>query len=93
MYKIYKHTTPNGKNYIGVTMQEVERRWRKGEGYISCVLFYRAICKYGWDSIEHTILEDGIKTRQEATEKEQYYISLYKSNDPRFGYNLVNGGV
>lgn len=92
MYKIYKHTTPNGKNYIGVTMQEVERRWRKGEGYISCVLFYRAICKYGWDSIEHTILEDGIKTRQEATEKEQYYISLYKSNDPRFGYNLVNGG-
>lgn len=92
MYTIYKHTTPNGKNYIGVTSQPLERRWRKGEGYVKCVLFYRAIKKYGWDNIEHTIIESGIKTMQEASQKEQQYIALYKSDDPRYGYNLMDGG-
>ena len=29
-YKLYKHTSPSGKVYIGITCQEVEDRWRRG---------------------------------------------------------------
>lgn len=33
MYKVYKHTFPNGKKYIGITKLTVENRWRSGKGY------------------------------------------------------------
>lgn len=32
-YTVYMHTTPNGKRYIGITAQTVERRWQNGYGY------------------------------------------------------------
>ena len=36
-YKIYVHTAPNGKRYVGITRQKLNRRWRYGEGYKRCV--------------------------------------------------------
>lgn len=30
MYTVYKHTTPSGKVYIGITGQKPERRWQNG---------------------------------------------------------------
>ena len=42
-YIVYKHTTPNNKMYIGITMQNVNRRWRNGDGYKDSIFFYRAI--------------------------------------------------
>lgn len=32
-YCVYKHTSPSGKVYIGITNQKPTRRWREGEGY------------------------------------------------------------
>ena len=29
-YCVYKHTSPSGKSYIGITNQRPERRWRGG---------------------------------------------------------------
>ena len=46
-YIVYKHTSPSNKIYIGITCQDVERRWRNGDGYKSQKYFYRAIKKYG----------------------------------------------
>lgn len=71
---------------------DLEERWRKGEGYKKCVLFYRAIQKYGWDNFEHTILEKNIDSQEKANEKETYYIKLYHTyvEDPECnGYNLI----
>lgn len=33
-----------------------------------------------------------VETENEADEREKYYITLYKSTDPAFGYNLQSGG-
>lgn len=32
MYCVYKHTSPSGKVYIGITVQNPLYRWNKGNG-------------------------------------------------------------
>lgn len=91
IYKVYKHTSPNGKCYIGMTKQTLEKRSRNGEGYNTQKRFYNAIKKYGWDNFEHEVLEDNL-THDEACEREIYYIKLWKSNQMKFGYNITSGG-
>ena len=91
-YTIYMHKNKiNGKVYIGQTNQKVEYRWNNGKGYNTCPLFFNAIQKYGWDNFEHIILEKNL-TKENANIKEQYYISLYQSNNRNFGYNIQSGG-
>ena len=29
-YVVYKYTSPSGKSYIGITQQELEKRWKNG---------------------------------------------------------------
>lgn len=91
-YCIYKHQCKdNGQIYIGQTCQNVNRRWRDGEGYKGSPYFYAAICTYGQDRFTHEILECGL-TAQEANEKEKYYIKYYNSDKKGYGYNLTSGG-
>ena len=90
-YCIYKHTFPNNKVYVGLTCQNPLDRWQGGYGYKKQRLMFNAIKKYGWDNIRHEILFDGL-TLQEAHEKEIELISLYKSDDRDFGYNISSGG-
>lgn len=91
IYSVYKHTAPSGKVYVGITSQSPRRRWKNGEGYKKCPAFYNAILKYGWDNIKHEILFDGINEKT-AFELEKKYISLYKSTNRKYGYNLSIGG-
>ena len=90
-YKVYKHTSPSGKVYIGITKQDVKQRWRDGNGYKTQTLFYRAIQKYGWENITHEILFDNL-TKDQADLKEIELIRQYKSNTAEYGYNVDNGG-
>lgn len=91
MYTVYMHKCPNGKVYIGITSQKPKARWDYGRGYIKNDHFYRAIQKYGWENIEHIILEQNL-FKEEATELEIRLIKKYKSNDFKFGYNMSSGG-
>lgn len=91
-YTVYKHTTPCGKVYIGITYQEPEKRWDNGRGYIKNKYFWRAILKYGWDSISHEVLFANL-TKEDACQKEIELIAFYKSNEKEYGYNLDNGGL
>lgn len=69
-YTIYMHKNKtNNKVYIGQTVQSLSARWKNGKGYIDSPKFYKAIQKYGWDNFEHIILEQHIKTTEEADEK------------------------
>lgn len=90
-YKVYKHTTPSGKIYIGITSQEISKRWQNGLGYANNGYFMRAIKKYGWGNMKHEILFDGL-SKVEAEQKEIELISLYNSADRDYGYNISNGG-
>ena len=89
-YIVYKHTAPNGKVYIGITKQEIKERWKNGNGYKGA-FFYNAIKKYGWDNITHEVLFEGL-TKEQAEQKEIELITLYKSNQREYGYNIANGG-
>ena len=90
-YCVYKHTTPSGKVYIGITSKDTEERWRNGRGYRRNEHFWNAIRKYGWDNIAHEIIASGM-TKEEASEAEKFYIELYRSHEPKYGYNLTMGG-
>lgn len=90
-YCIYKHTTPNGKVYIGQTCREPNIRWANGYGYRH-QMFYNAIQKYGWDKIIHEILFEGL-SKEEADQKEIELIAYYDSTNPEKGYNIAFGGV
>lgn len=98
---IYRCTLPNGKMYIGQTHRELQERQyehiRKSKittevGYN--YPFYRAIRKYGADSLIWDTL-DRANSQKELNEKEQYWISHYntyiKSKNSN-GYNQTLGG-
>lgn len=93
MYTVYQHKNKiNGKVYIGITMQEPEKRWGpNGSHYKTSPYFYSAIQKYGWDNFEHIILFTGL-TKEEACLKEQELIKEYNSINREFGYNSTSGG-
>ena len=91
LYTVYKHTSPSGKIYIGITCQKPEQRWKNGKRYEACKAFYRAIQKYGWKNIKHEILFTKL-TIEEANLMEQCLIALYDSTNPQFGYNITLGG-
>lgn len=90
-YIVYKHTTPAKKVYIGITSNDVERRWQGGRNYKNNKYFTNAIKKYGWNNIKHEILFSNL-TKVNAEKKEIELISFYKSNNKKYGYNIENGG-
>ena len=88
---VYKHTSPTGKVYIGITSKAPNDRWASGFGYEHQVYFFRAIVKYGWINFKHDILFEGL-TKEEAEAKEVELIAQYKSADLNYGYNIDLGG-
>lgn len=91
MYTVYKHTTPSGKVYIGITKKKPEYRWNNGNGYKGNEHFYRAILKYGWENIRHEIVATGL-TKEQACDLEIELIAEYHATDPLYGYNNSTGG-
>ena len=92
-YTVYKHTSPDGKVYIGTTSQKPENRWRSdGSGYHALnSRMWNAINIIGWGNFEHDILASGL-SEQEAYDMEQDLILKYNSTDPNNGYNMSHGG-
>lgn len=46
-WSLYRHTSPSGKVYIGITSMSPKIRWGKnGSGYKKQPYFYNAILKY-----------------------------------------------
>lgn len=89
---VYKHTSPNGKIYIGITSTDPLIRWGKnGNGYKNNKYFANSIQKYGWDNFQHEILYTDL-SKEEACEKETELIAKYKSNLFEFGFNRSSGG-
>lgn len=90
-FKVYIHTTPDGKRYVGITKQEPEKRWLNGKGY-SNQDFKSAIDTYGWENILHEIIAENL-TKEQACDMEIFYIKKYNTIDRNFGYNTKIGNV
>ena len=91
-HKIYKIQFPNGKVYIGQTV-DVNSRWREHlrEAAIgNNTKVYRAMRKYKIDISCFSIVEDNILTLEESNAKEIFYIAKY--NSWHNGYNCNSGG-
>lgn len=89
---VYKHTSPSGKVYIGITQQTPSRRFNSnGYGYKDNEYFYQAIKKYGWNNFKHEILYSGL-SKEIACETEIELIAKYNSANRKYGYNISLGG-
>lgn len=94
IYKIYKITNAvNGKVYIGQTKDSLHRRFQghcwKSSG---CIKLKHAIQKYGKENFYIEEI-DHAESVAEVNHKEVFWIDYYKSQDNRFGYNILQGGV
>ena len=87
IWTVYKHTSPSGKVYIGITSTNPVLRWSRGYG--KQTIFGKAIKKYGWDSFTHEILFSNL-TKDKAEEKERELILIYKQEG--ISYNDAMGG-
>lgn len=91
-YIVYRHTSPSGKVYIGLTKHSLEKRGRhNGINYRICPYFYHAIKKYGWNNFTHEVVSSNL-SKKEAIWLEKYLIAYYHSCEEEFGYNLTTGG-
>lgn len=91
-YVVYQHINLiNNKRYIGITQQNIKKRWQNGFGYQTQRLFWRAIQKYGWNNFKHEVLFCNL-TQKEAEMFEVELIKYYKSNNKKYGYNIASGG-
>ena len=91
-YIVYEHISPDGKCYIGITRRTPNERWCKnGYGYRKNIHFYRAIQKYGWNAFQHNILAENL-SHKDACALEIKLIKERNLTDPRFGYNICEGG-
>ena len=93
MYSIYVHTLPNGKKYVGCTgMEPVKRFGNNGCNYRSNKKLYNDILLFGWNNIQHQVLETA-KDKKIDIEIEKYYTLLFRTNEPEFGYNICIGNT
>jgi group I intron endonuclease len=97
IYKAIGPIGPNGKIYIGKSLQALHRRkiehksnaFNKNIGSTYYSHFYNAIRNYGIDNFKWSILEDGIPV-EFLNDREKYYIKKY--NTYNIGYNSTIGG-
>lgn len=96
-YTVYIHVAPNGKKYVGITCQNIYKRWgHNGMGYYekrrkNQLPFWNAIQKYGWNNFEHIIMAQNL-SKEDACNLEIYLITKYKTTDRNYGYNITKGG-
>lgn len=90
-YSLYRHTSPSGNVYIGITSQPVEHRWNHGRGYMNAekTPFKSTIIKYGWDNIKHEVLFTDL-SEEIAKHLEIELIRHYKSLG--ISLNYTDGG-
>lgn len=91
-YTVYKHTTPDGKSYIGMTSRKLYRRYGHGHGYVKNKRLNDAIKKFGWEAIDHEIIGTGL-TQENAIKLEQETIKRLDTTNPDKGYNISIGGL
>ena len=91
-FKVYIHTSPEGKKYVGITARSPVSRWgNTGAGYMDNPPFWKDICRFGWNNFSHDIVAENLDC-ESACRMEVDLISRYNTMDPQYGYNRCSGG-
>ena len=88
MICIYKITNPEGKVYIGKTV-EFRRRMYEHQKSPNCTKLHRSVQKYGWDSHKVEVLEE--VSEIELNIRESMYVNFYDSVSN--GLNIITPDV
>ena len=95
-YSIYKITNENNdKLYIGQTAFDIKKRFKEHIGKAKSGNYnhrplYSAMNKYGINTFHIELIENGL-TKEEANEREKYWISYFGTFNNN-GYNATIGG-
>ena len=94
---IYKYTFPNGKVYIGQTINPVSRKnshlnEKTGARNVAFWRAYKKYQTYKYEVIESIEDESREGLCDRLNDLEQKYIAEYQSTNPQYGYNLTSGG-
>ena len=94
MGKIYRIiNSVNSKVYIGKTIKSLNTRFSRhlinADKKINRCL-YDSINHYGKEAFKIELIEEC--SDEKLNEREIYWISMYKSNQKGFGYNMTDGG-
>ncbi len=91
---IYKITSPNGKIYIGQTINKKQRKYHYNKGiYKGQTKLWNNVQKYNWNPVEtFEIIEESICGNNKIflNEREKYWIKYYDSF--KNGLNCNEGG-
>ena len=79
-YTVYKHTSPSGKVYIGITSIDPAKRWK--QGYSHNKHFSMAIKKYGWENIKSEIIASGL-TKKRSLRNGNFSNKAIQINRPK----------
>lgn len=92
----------NGKLYIGKTTELYSRRYNehKYNAFSKQIktYFYNALRKYSWEEFNRYVIYQTeecsslLIVNEIICKKEIFYIDMFRSDSPEFGYNLTKGG-
>jgi group I intron endonuclease len=87
---IYMITSPSGRNYVGQTVQTLEKRmYQHRRPKSGCTILARSIRKYGWDRMSVQVLQEC--SNEELNDLERFYIEKFDCVSPN-GMNCNSGG-
>lgn len=95
-YEIYRHISPSGKSYIGITSEDYYTRWTKHcrkARFGSNTNFHKALRKYGEMNWTHEILDVFYsEDKKFAYYIEQLWINYFcpEYNMDKFGWNITD---
>lgn len=96
---VYRYVSPDGKCYVGQTIDETRRKWEfkrsiHSNSYRSSKL-KEAIGLYGFDNFEYEVLFIGEYASKEEAQRELYKMEMYfieYFDSYNNGYNMTFGG-
>ena len=87
------YNTINGKVYIGQANNIGYRIQCHLANLDDGLYFHNSLKKYGYDNFKLYLLERFLYiNKDEQNKSEIYFVSKFKSDNPKFGYNLTKGG-
>jgi hypothetical protein len=86
---VYLYTSPSGKQYVGQTWNEGQRRNHHSKAKGRCPAFHQAVKKYEYENFKYEILYKDVETQEEMDQLEMQEIVKHNTISPN-GYLQKN---